>query len=138
MSNIVRSSNPFSSLMDEVFGNNYNLDRAAVMNPSVDIRENDDSYVISVDLPGMEKKDVNVTVENDMLRISGERKDETTTDEKGYHYSERSFGSFKREFRLPDDVQGDKTTAKMKNGVLEIDLKKSGEKKSREIDISVK
>jgi HSP20 family protein len=127
--------NPMASLMDEFFNTGYESDVA--MSPRADITEDDSAYYVHVDLPGMDKKDVTITAERDVLRVSGERKNEYSDKKEGYRYTERSFGSFSREFLLPDNVDPEKIDATMKSGVLTLTIKKTEAKKPKEIDIKV-
>ncbi len=108
--------------------------------PMVDVSESDKSYEISVELPGMDDKDVAVTLSDDLLTISGEKKTEREEKKKGHYLSERSYGSFQRSFRLPDDVQADKIKAEMQKGVMSISLPRSAsaKPKQRKIEISAK
>jgi HSP20 family protein len=108
--------------------------------PHVDVSETDKSYEISAELPGMNEKDVNVELKDDVLTLSGEKKEESEKEEKDYHVSERRFGSFRRSFRLPSGVDQSKVSADFKNGVLKIAMPKSttAQKKSRKIDVKTK
>lgn len=95
--------------------------------PNVDIHESKDKFIVSADLPGIEKKDVKVEVENGTLVISGERKSEKEEKDENSCRIERSFGRFMRSFSLPSSVDGSKVKAKMDNGVLKVELiKKEG------------
>lgn len=91
--------------------------------PKVEVKENGKAYSVTVELPGLDEKDVKVTVEDDVLSISGEKKVEKT-DEKT-HYSERSYGSFTRAFTLPSDADRGKVSAKFAKGVLTLDIPKA-------------
>ncbi len=91
--------------------------------PQVEVKENDKHYSVTVELPGLDEKDVKVEVKDDMLTISGEKKVEKT-DEKT-HYSERSYGSFTRAFTLPNDADRNAVSAKFAKGVLAIEIAKS-------------
>ncbi len=113
-----------------------NMEREWV--PSVDVEENDNEYLISMDVPGVDKKDVKVTVENNVLTIKGERRMERSEDEGSCHCSERYYGTFNRSFSLPNAVQADKIRAAHKDGVLTITLPKVEEAKEKEIEIQVK
>jgi len=104
-------------------------------NPSVDVHEETDAYVVTADLPGIQKNDVEVTVDDNVLSLTGERKFEERTEEDGYRRRERSFGKFSRRFRLPRQVDAAKVDATFKNGVLEIRVAKSEAAKSRSIKI---
>jgi len=93
--------------------------------PSVDVSETDKAYEIEAELPGMDEKDIELSLSNGVLTIRGERKEEKEDKEK--HVSERRYGSFRRTFRLPDTVNEDKATAEFKKGVLRVTLPKKPE-----------
>ena len=103
--------------------------------PPVDIRETDEALTLMLDLPGMTKDDVTVTLENDTLTVSGERKFEDEEKNDNYHRIERAYGSFSRSFNLARDTKADKVSANFANGVLEVTLPKAEESKPRHIDI---
>jgi HSP20 family protein len=104
-------------------------------NPSVDIFENDNEVVIKAELPGMNVKDIEVRLENNVLMLRGERHFEKEAKEENYHRIEREYGSFSRSFALPTAVNGDKVTAEYKDGVLKICLPKKEEIKPKPIKI---
>jgi HSP20 family protein len=103
--------------------------------PAVDIKEENDSYVIHADIPGVDPKDIEVNMENGVLTVKGERESEKKEDKEGYRRIERSRGSFYRSFSLPDSVDADKIVAKSKNGVLEVKIPKSNNNGSRKISV---
>jgi HSP20 family protein len=103
--------------------------------PAVDIRETDDDVTLLVDLPGMKKEDVDVTLENNVLTVSGERKFDREESNDNYHRIERSYGSFTRSFTLNQNVHTDKVDANFKDGVLTISLPKEEQAKPRRISI---
>ena len=105
--------------------------------PDVDIYEDKDKIEISVDVPGMDEKDIEVKVEDDTLYIKGERKFEREDKKKDYHRIERCYGSFMRAFSLPSSVDASKSEAKLDKGVLTITLPKREEAKPKAIDIKV-
>jgi len=109
-----------------------------VFTPRVDVTEDNDNLFVEVDLPGVDKKDVKVTVTGDVLNISGERKVEQRDESKNYYRIERSSGSFSRSFTLPAEIDQDKITADYKDGVLKITLPKTEEAKVVEKRIEVK
>ena len=90
--------------------------------PEVDISEDDHGYVLKADLPEMKKDDVRVTVEDGILSVSGERKTEKEDHKKKFHRIERSFGTFRRSFTLPEDADSTKVTAEFRDGVLKVHL----------------
>lgn len=107
--------------------------------PAVDIVEDDKEYVIKADLPEVDKEDVNVTFENGMLTLSGERHFEKSDEDesKKYHRVERSYGHYSRSFRLPELVDAEGLTAEFQNGVLTVHLPKREELKPRQIEVKV-
>ena len=103
--------------------------------PAVDMVDHKDEIVLRADLPGLTEKDVEVSVQDSMLTITGERKIETEDKKDDYYYAERSYGRFTRSLTLPAGVDADKVKATFKNGVLEVHLPKAPEAKGRKIDI---
>jgi len=91
----------------------------------VDIVEDNNEYLIKTDLPEVKKSDINVTVENGLLKIYGERKYETQDNGRTYHRVERSYGKFERNFNIPSDADGTKISAEFKDGVLLVHLPKN-------------
>ena len=106
--------------------------------PRLDVSETDKAIEIIADLPGMEKKDINVSLEDDLLTIKGERKQEKEKSGQHYHSIERRYGSFYRSLRLPTEVQGTKINASFKDGVLKITLPKVKKAKKKVAQIEVK
>ena len=120
-------------------GKHFNTDLSfADWAPSVDIDEQDDKYMIKADLPGVDKKDIDVKLENGVLSIRGEKQTETETG-KGTkrHRTERFHGTFARSFTLPEAVKADKVDASYKDGVLKLVIPKAEEAKPKAIDIKV-
>lgn len=105
-------------------------------NPSVDIFENKDQIVLEAELPGMNREDFDLTIENNVLTLRGERRFEKKSEGDNFHRVERSYGSFSRSFTLPQTVSADGATAEYNNGVLRVALPKREEVKARRIDIS--
>ena len=99
--------------------------------------EDEQEYRIKAELPDMKKEDVRLTVEDDVLAISGERKFEKEETSKKYHRVERAYGSFVRSFSLPEDADGSKVTADFKDGMLHVHLPKSVQAKPKAIEIQV-
>jgi HSP20 family protein len=106
--------------------------------PAVDVAEGDNDYVVKIELPGVNKDDVKITLESNILTIRGEKKAEKETKEKNYHRIERSYGSFQRSFTLPTSVKNDKIDAEYKDGILSITLPKAEEAKPKQIEVKVK
>jgi len=106
--------------------------------PLVDVIENDREYLIKVELPEVQKKDVRVTVENGTLTIAGERKSEKEEKTRRYHRTERYFGRFERSFAMPDDADAAKVAADFKDGILQVHLAKSEKAQPKQIDVEVR
>ncbi|WP_457572764.1 Hsp20/alpha crystallin family protein [Desulfolithobacter sp.] len=123
--------NPFAMLSSPLMP----VPRMEGLNPSVDIYEEGNEVVVKAELPGIDKDDLNVTITENSLTISGEKKQEEKVDKKDYHRIERRYGSFTRSFRLPEDVNGDKAKASFKDGVLEIRLPRTKESRQKKIAI---
>ncbi len=104
-------------------------------NPLVDIEDRDDEYLISANLPGIDEKDINVTLENQSLHISVEKEQEKEEDNKRYVLRERRGLAFERSFSLPTSVDVDAVEASFKKGVLEIHIPKKEEVKPRKIEL---
>ena len=106
--------------------------------PRVDITEEENEYKIKADLPGLEKKDISISVEEGVLSIEGEKKAELEKKEKDrYYHFERSYGKFRRAFSLPEYVDEKSINANLKNGVLEVSLKKTEPPKPKKIEVKV-
>jgi HSP20 family protein len=106
--------------------------------PAVDIVEGEKAYEVTVELPGMDEKNIEVKVAKGGLTIKGEKKEEKEEKKKDYYLSERRFGSFERYFRLPDGIDADKIEANFKKGVLTVTLPKKPEAQKPEKKINVK
>ena len=104
--------------------------------PSVEVKENGKSYTVSVELPGLDEKDVKVLVEDDMLTISGEKKLERTDD--NTQYSERSYGSFTRAFTLPADADRNAISARFAKGVLTLEIPKAANPPAQVKQVNIK
>ena len=105
-------------------------------NPSVDIFENKDQIVLEAELPGMKREDFELSVENNVITLRGERRFEKKDETDNYHRVERSYGAFTRSFTLPTTVSAEGATAEYTNGVLRVTLPKREEAKSRRIEIT--
>jgi HSP20 family protein len=104
--------------------------------PKVEVKENNKGYSVTVELPGLDEKDVKVQVEDDVLTISGEKKVEHTDDKT--HYSERSYGSFTRAFTLPADADRNGITAQFAKGVLTLDIAKTANPPAQVKQVAIK
>jgi len=103
--------------------------------PPVDIVETDKGFELSADLPGLTADDVDITIEDGVLSISGERKNEITEEKKGYRRVERTFGSFKRSFTLPKGVSVDEVTARVEHGQLKVSVPKPVSELPRKVKV---
>ena len=104
--------------------------------PAVNVEETTDELVLTAELPGMTRDDVEIEVENNILTIRGERREERTEgEEKRYHLWERHYGSFQRSFTLPRTVRADDISADYENGLLKIRMPKAAEARTRKIEI---
>ncbi len=106
--------------------------------PSIDVKESDKDFVIRAELPGVEEKDIDVTVTNDSVTIKGEKKEEKEDKGKNYYYMERSYGSFNRVIPLGAETDADKAEASFKNGVLNITVPKSAREKAKGTKVPIK
>lgn len=124
----------FSTNLNRAFGDE-GIGRGAWA-PSVDIYENKDQIVLEAELPGMKQEDFDLSIENNVITLRGERRFEKTDDSDNYHRVERSYGSFTRSFTLPQTVSAEDAKAEYNNGVLRVTLPKREEAKSRRIQIT--
>lgn len=123
---------PFTQLrgeVDRLFDNfplrmpSFRFGRLA-STPAIDMTETNRAYELTAELPGMEPEDVEVTFDEGLLRIAGEKQERREESDRGYRLSERSYGSFERVIELPSAAQGDRIKAKFKNGVLSVTIPK--------------
>jgi len=105
--------------------------------PEVDISEDDHGYLLKADLPEMKKDDVKVTVEDGILSVSGERRTEKEDRKKKFHRIERSYGTFRRSFTLPEDADSTKVTAEFRDGVLKVHLPTTPVARSKATQVKV-
>jgi len=140
-----RNLNPLWDLrreMDKLFDDAWGLtqnktDRADFdWSPTCDVEENDDHYLMTVEMPGIPKDQIKIECVDNQLTISGERSYSTKNKEDGYRYSERRYGKFYRSFALPAGVNADKVEANYEDGVLHLYVPKAESTKPRQIKIS--
>src|SRR5918999_2684906 len=124
----------FSTNLSRSFGDE-GIARGAWM-PNVDIYENKDQIVLEAELPGMNREDFDLSVENNIITLRGERRFEKKDDGDNYHRVERAYGTFTRSFTLPQTVSVEGAVAEYKNGVLRVTLPKREEVKARRIEVS--
>lgn len=137
--NEIMPATNFDALFDRFFHGNENPAWNPVAYvPNVDIKETQDAIVLAAELPGLDKKDVTVSVEKGVLTISGERDFEQDEKREDYHLVERNYGKFTRRFRFGDHIDTEHISAKMDKGVLTITLKKTREAQPRTIEVKVK
>ena len=105
--------------------------------PSVNIFEEKGDVIVKAELPGIKKEDIDITLTDETITISGEKKKEEEVKKKDYYRWECSYGSFNRTFSLPAEVQPDKVKTKMKDGVLEIRIPKTEEAKKKEVKVKI-
>jgi HSP20 family protein len=123
----------FSTNLSRSFGDE-GIARGAWM-PNVDIYENKDQIVLEAELPGMNREDFDLSIENNIIILRGERRFEKKDDGDNYHRVERAYGTFTRSFTLPQTVSAEGATAEYKNGVLRVTLPKREEVKARRIEV---
>lgn len=132
----------FDRLFDNTFGGYVDSGRGSeevssrAWMPAVDVRETEEGLRLDVELPGLSSEDVDITVENRVLTIRGERKFEVGVDRDSYHRIERAYGAFSRSFTLPTNVSADEVAASFADGVLTIAIPKAEEARPRKIAIS--
>lgn len=113
---------------------NGQLDSASRWVPSVDVVEEQDHYLLKADLPGVERKDIDIVFEDHALTVKGQRSHSSESEHDGYKRIERAYGSFQRTFRLPDNIDAENISAKNDNGVLEVRIPKQ-EKAQKKIEV---
>lgn len=104
--------------------------------PKVEVKESDKAYTVTIELPGLDEKDIKVQIEDDVLTISGEKKVEQTEDK--MHYTERSYGSFTRAFTLPADADREGIAAKFAKGILELNIAKTATPPAQVKQVAIK
>ena len=110
----------------------------SAFSPSVDVKESDKDFTIRAEIPGVEEKDVEVTVTKDAVTIKGEKKEEKEDKDKNYYYMERSYGSFNRVIPLAVETDANKAEASFKNGVLNITIPKKSSAKTKGTKVPIK
>lgn len=103
--------------------------------PAVDIKEESDKFLLTVDIPGVDPKNVDISMENNVLTLKGSREESTSEEKQGYHRIERIKGAFYRRFTLPDTADADQVVAKSRHGVLEVIIGKKKAVQARKITI---
>ncbi len=139
-----RELEELSERLNRVFGrpsvrrdNNKEALTVADWIPAVDISESESEYLIKAELPGVKKEDIKVTLQEGVLTIQGERKQEKEEKGRKYHRIERSYGTFMRSFTLPDSVDDSKVSAEFRDGLLSLHVPKSEKAKPKAIEVKV-
>jgi HSP20 family protein len=133
-SGLTRFRSEIDSLFNRFLGEPWAaVDELAL--PRTDVAETDKEIKISMELPGIDGKDVEISVAGGMLTVRGEKKQERQEERRDYHYLERQFGSFQRTFQLPTSVNPDQVDAQYKNGVLQITLQKQPQAQAKRITV---
>lgn len=122
----------FSDLLDETVGKD-----SGGFSPAFDLLDTKDSIKVNLELPGVKKEDVEISLKGDLLTIKGEKREEKEEKGENRYYVERSYGSFSRTMTLPSNVQADQVKAAFANGILEITLPKAEDEKAREVQVKV-
>jgi len=131
---------PFNNLRDQLnrlFDLPQSPEAFGDWSPALDAFEDKDKYVVSVEVPGLKKEDIHVTVHDGILTIAGERKAEKDINEGTVHRTERFYGKFSRSVSLPSAVKSDKVLASYKDGILTVEVPKSDEAKPRNIEVKI-
>jgi HSP20 family protein len=123
-------------LFDDVWRSVASQPVAAAFAPRLDVVERESEFLVNAELPGLEEKDFSIEVHGSVLALRGEKKAEHVERKGACHWSERSYGSFRRVVELPVDVQADRASASFKNGVLTITLPKAESAKVRHIPVN--
>ena len=137
----------FQSEIDSLFDHFFDLtaandfapwEKLIFRSPAVDMEETDKEIIVKAEMPGLEPKDFQISLTDNMLTIKGEKQEEKTEEKKNYHMVERHHSSFYRSIPLPSEVKGDKVEANYSKGIIEIKLPKSKPQKSKKITVHVK
>lgn len=126
--------NQMDNLMEGFFGNSP-IEASKNRTPAVDIREDEDKYLIDAELPGISEKEIDIKVNDNLLTLSAEKSEKKEEKQEGYLRRERSLWSFKRSFVLPRDVDGKSIKADFENGVLTLELPRKEEAKALTIEV---
>lgn len=136
MNELVRMHDQLNRLFEETGPGTSNRElQYGNWSPAVDLREEEGQYLLHADMPGMNKEDIDINVENNVLTITGERKFEAETQKDTYHRIERAYGKFVRSFTLPTRVIAEKISASYKDGVLNVSIPKAEESKPKKVAI---
>jgi HSP20 family protein len=123
----------FSSLIDRFFNESLARTGGSVFTPKVDVIETESAYEVQVAVPGLNKEDFKIEINDNYLTVSGERKLSNEKKEKNFHSIETQYGSFSRSFTLPENADGSKINAKYNNGILELVIPKDEKKVLKQV-----
>ncbi|MDT8408248.1 MAG: Hsp20/alpha crystallin family protein [Wenzhouxiangellaceae bacterium] len=124
---LARLHREMDRMFEDFLGQSLQAEDGLLLRPKVDIAESNKAYRVSVEVPGIDSKDIELRIENDALVVSGEKRQESEQDDEGFHRVERSYGQFRRVLALPDDADPDNIEADFKNGVLKIRIPRNEE-----------
>ena len=130
------------SVFDDLFNELYSLPTSFLsksgvdLSPRIDISETDAAYKIEAELPGINQKEIDVKIDNNILTIKGKKEDIKEEKEKNYHLRERYYGAFQRSISLPNNIEPEKIKASFENGVLNISVPKNDKRPPKKIEIS--
>jgi HSP20 family protein len=127
----------FDDIVRDFFAGFSNIGAGRGVYPLLDIKEDKEKYTIGIEIPGVEKKDLKISVKREKLIIQGEKKEEKKREEESYLRVERSYGNFTRSVSLPTEVDQSKITAKYNDGVLRITLPKTEKGKAKEVEVKI-
>jgi HSP20 family protein len=132
--NLVSLPNELDRFFDDF---NFGLNHTdSLWQPRVDLTETENNYELVAEIPGLSKEDINLSLEKNVLKISGEKKSETEANEKDYRRIERAYGRFERSFTLPENVKGELIKASYKDGLLRVEIPKSEKVVPKQIAIN--
>ncbi len=137
---IVSIQDEMNQLFDDFFGRTpkrWFRPEEGLWTPNVDVSETKDEIVLTAEMPGMKKEDITLSVQDNVITLSGEKKSEEEKKDANFYRLERSFGSFCRSFTLPTPVEAEKIKASFKDGILKVTLPKSEKVKPKEIPINI-
>jgi len=140
-SDVLNIQREINRMFNDFFRSGWAEDSSLVptaWSPATDITEESDAFVVNVELPGLGKQDVKITMENGTLTIKGEKKQEKESKNPNYHRVERSYGAFQRSFVLPATVVAEKVDASFADGILTVRLPKAEEARAKAVDVKVK
>ncbi len=125
----------FGRFFEDFFPSDWKGSAPRALRPAMDVEEDENHITVKTELAGVPKDDVNITIEDGVLTITGEKRSDRETKDKNYHLVERSFGAFHRSLTLPSGVDADKAAATFEDGVLKIEIPKSEAAKPKKLEI---